>query len=208
MGKYIPILQKSIHTTCAQKILENSSVAVLLEASIVDALAGRDKFAKDINMLQVKDANPTDTLYRKAMEVLLGASVAHGAIALAYGVTTFLYLVMEGVALVGGVIILSCKAASLAAAPVLASEGLMGTLFAGIRAALSLRTAVAAGAAMLVFATPRASNADPRIPVAFDVSFAKFVVLKPSQANMYVGQSKTIDGAKWIVVGIARTLPD
>jgi hypothetical protein len=35
------------------------------------------------------------------------------------------------------------------------------------------------------------------------------VILTPAQAAAArVGQSRTIDGAEWIIVGIATTLPD
>jgi hypothetical protein len=155
-------------------------------------------------MLQVKSPNPRDTLFREAMIVLTGASAAHGIIFIAM----LAYLVVETVEWVGGVIILFCAAVASPVGPVLAAEGLMGTLAAGIRAALSLQTAVAAGAGMLVFAIPRASNANPNIPIAFDVSLAKFVARKPSEPSTRVGQSKIIDGAEWWVAGIARTLPD
>jgi hypothetical protein len=51
--------------------------------------------------------------------------------------------------------------------------------------------------------------ADEGTPVAFDVSVPKFKVLKPSEVTKWrVGQSTTIDGAEWIVAGIAKTLPD
>lgn len=209
LGKFILTLLKSIHTTCAQTVLENSSVAVLLEASVFNALVGPGLVANQISMLQVKGANPTVTLYREAMTVLTGAAAAHGVIGVAVGLTAVLYLLIEGAVLLGSVIILACEATPLAATPVLASEGFMGSLVASVRAAhAGLRAAVAAGAAILVFVTPRASSANPGAPVAGDVSFPKFVVLKPSQANARVGQSMTIDGSEWIIAGIARTPPD
>jgi hypothetical protein len=207
LGKSIPGLIKSIHTTCAQTVLENSAVAILLEINVINALVGREVVAKQISTIRVPPVNPRDKLYREALGAILGASVAHGAIALAFGLTAAVALLIEGAVLVGGVIIVSLRTA-LAVAPALVPEGLMGTFAASVRAAQALRMPVAAGAALVAFAIPRASLAEPNTPVAFDVSFAKFVVLKPREANVRVGQSKTIDGVEWIVAGVAKTLPD
>lgn len=96
LTKFIPTLRQMIRTTCVQTVLENSTVAVLLEASVFNALVGREVVAKQISMLQVTPANPRDKLFRVAMEALLGASVAHGVIGLAIGLTAAIPLIIEG----------------------------------------------------------------------------------------------------------------
>jgi hypothetical protein len=208
LAKFVPTLMKSILTTCQQTVLENSSIGVLLEARIFNALVGPGLVANQISMLKVKPPDPMHTLQREALAVLTAAGAAHGLVGLAIGLTGALYFTIEGAVLVGGVVIVPCEAASIATAPAFASEGLLGTFVASVRAAEALRTPVAAGAALLAFATPRASSANPREPVAIDVSFPKFVVFKPNSGSARLGQSMTIDGGEWIIAGLARTLPD
>lgn len=128
LGKVIPTLIKSIHTTCAQTVVENSSVAVLLEARIFNALVGPSLVANRISMLQVKGADPTVTLYREALTVLTGVAAAHGVVGLVIGLATVLYLIIDFVIVAGPaaapVIIVGCEATSLPAVPTLVAGGL------------------------------------------------------------------------------------
>jgi len=208
---FIPFLvglYKQIRTTCAQTMVENSSVAILVQASIVDALVGPLKVAEQIKNMQLPPQDPTITLYREALAVLLGASVAHGVVGLAVGIAYALPLIIAGAVQVGSVLVLTCETALAGGtAATVPSGGLLGSLAAGIRAVLSLRTAVATGASFVIFAIPRASYADSKKPDGFEVSMARFVVLKPSESNVRVGQSKIIDGVEWKIAGIAKTLP-
>jgi hypothetical protein len=128
-------------------------------------------------------------------------------VGVAVGIAGAIYLAIGAVELIGGVIMFVCEAATVAGAPSLVSGGVLGTLTTGLSA--GVRTAAAAGAAFVVFATPRASMADASTPVALDVSLPKFMVLTPAQAaRARVGQTMTIDGAEWIIAGNATTLPD
>lgn len=208
LAKYVPGLAESILTTCAQTVLENSTVAVLLESSVVNAMVGREVVADKVRMMQVKGPDPRATLYRETLTVLTGAGVAHGAVAAVVAGSALAILVMEGgVGLVGGVAVFRCAAVPVAGQAV-ATQGLMGAIAAGVRAALATRSAVAAGAAFVAFVVPRASQAAPTIPVAADVFLPKFLVLEPGGPKATLLQSQTIDGAEWIVVGLARTPPD
>jgi hypothetical protein len=208
LDKFIKPLLKSIRTTCAPTIFENGAVAILLEASVYNAMVGPRIVAAQIGSMQVKAGDPTVKLYRETLAILTGAASAHALVGMAVGLIAAIYLAISGpVEVVGGVVVFGCEAATVTGAPSLVSGGVLGTLSAGLTA--EIRTAVAAGAAFLVFATPRASRADASTPVALDLSLAKFKVLPPAQAAAArVGQSVSIDGAEWFIAGIATTLPD
>ena len=51
LGDFIPVLIKSMWTTCAQTVLENSAVAVLLEVRVLNALVGPGVVAGQIRSL-------------------------------------------------------------------------------------------------------------------------------------------------------------
>lgn len=209
LDKFLKPLLRVIRTTCAPTIFENGAVAILLEASVYNAMgAGARTVAAQIASMQVKPSDPTVRLYRETLSILTGAAAAHGIVGVVLGLAAVIYLVIEAAPLViGKVIVFVCEAATVTGAPSLTSGGVLGTLTTGLSA--GIRTAVAAGAAFLVFATPRASMADSSTPVALDLSLPKFMILTPAQAAAgRVGQSRTIDGAEWIIAGIATTLPD
>jgi hypothetical protein len=206
--KHLKPLLESIRTTCAPTIFENGAVAVLLEASVYNAMVGPRIVAEQIGSMQVKASDPTVRLYRETLAILSGAASAHGLVGVAVGIAGALYLaITRAPAIIGGVIVFVCEEAAVTGAPSLISGRLLGTLTSGLSA--GIRGAVAAGAAFLVFATPRASMADPATPVALDVSLARFLILTPAQAvAARVGQSQTVDGVEWIIAGTATTLPD
>jgi hypothetical protein len=208
--KFLPALSESIRTTCAQTVMENSSVAVLLEAAVFNSLVGPGLVANQISMLQVKGADPTVTLYRETLMVLSAAAAANGIVGIAIGLAYALPIILAGaVELVGAAIVFTCRAVAAAAgATTLTTEGLLGTFVASLRAAPALRPAMAVGAGLLGFAIPRASRADPGKPVAIDVSFPKLILIKPGAAQPRVGQTSTIDGAEWFVAAVSRTGPD
>jgi hypothetical protein len=207
----VPTLMKSIQTTCAQTIPDNGAVAILIEANVLNALVGQDEVAKTLRMMQVKPTTSTDRMFGVALNVLTRASGPNGAVAIALGLVRPILFTIAAAVVIGGVIVVTIEAAPLlasAAATVVAAEGLLGTFIASVAASQSLRLAMAAGAALVVFAIPRTSSADPLTPVAIDASFARLVVLKPGMANRQLGDSVTLDGAEWLVAGVARTGPD
>jgi hypothetical protein len=206
LTKYIPKLLKSILTTCQQTVVDNSTVAILLEERMVDALVGRDVVASQIANLQVTASDPTVRLYREAMAVLTGAGAAHGVPGLVIVIGVALYLVIEGIVeLIGAAIVFACEAVLAAGASATLTGGLTAGLAASVRAALSARAALTAGAGLVAFAIPRASMANPSKPVSFDISFAQFVVRKPGDVPLPIGKSFDVNGARWIVVGQAGT---
>jgi hypothetical protein len=211
LDKFLKPLLQSIRTTCAPTLFENGAVAILLEASVYNAMgAGARTVAAAIASMQVKPSDPTVRLYRETLTILTGAAAAHGIVGVAAGITAAIHLGIRAAPIlqIGRMIIFVCEAATVTGTPSLASGGVLGTLTTGLSA--GIRTAVPAGAAFLVFATPRASMADSSTPVALDsVSLPRFMVLTPAQATAWrVGQSRTIDGVEWIIVGTATTLPD
>ena len=207
-SKFIALLLKSIRTTCAPTIFESGAVAILVEESVFNAIVGPRLVAARIGSMQVKPSDPTVRLYRETLTILTGAAAMHGFVGVAVGLTAAIYLAIAGaVEVIGGVIAFAVEAATVSGAPSLATGGVLGTLTAGLGNAF--RTAVAAGAAFLVLATPRASMADAGTPVALDVSLPKFVVLTPAQAaRAKGGDPMTVDGVQCRIAGIARTAPD
>jgi hypothetical protein len=210
LNKFLPTLTKSVQTTCAQTVFENGAVAILLEASVFNAIVGPSIVAQQMGLMQVKPPASTEKLYKEAMDALAVAEKTARVLAVVIGIEVVLGLIiLGGIELAGGAFVFACEATPVAATAAVTTEGLIGSLIAGVRASQALRAVVAAGAAILVFAIPRASMADEGTPVAFDVSVPKLKVLKPSEVTKWrVGQSTTIDGAEWIVAGIAKTLPD
>jgi hypothetical protein len=201
LEKYRISINRAIWTTCAQTIPDGSTVAMLLDRRFVDALLGPSLVNQRIQQMQVARADPVIVAYRTALEaILLGNSV----VGFAVGAWYLLPLVVEGAAIVGDAIVVVCSAAEVAALR-LATEGLIGTLTAGIRATQVLRTPVAAGAALVMFAVPKVSDLDPSIPVGFDISMPRYVIRKPGERAPSVGDRTTVAGLDFLVVGVART---
>ena len=59
-----------------------------------------------------------------------------------------------------------------------------------------------------MLAIPKASNADPRTPVSFDVAVPQFVVVPLGKPAGRVGQTVQVGNAEYVIAGIARTPPD
>lgn len=208
-NKFISLLLKSMRTTCAPVIFTNGAVAICIQASVYNSMVGPRLVAQQIGQMQVKPSDPAVRLYRETLAILSGAAAAHGIVGIAIAIGAAIYLAIDALMVTaGGVVIVGAEATVVTgAAPSLVSGGFLGSLAAGLNTAI--RGAVAAGAAFLLLLTPRASNADPGTPVSVDVSLPKFVILTPAQATKArVGQSITIDGAEWIIAGIATTPPD
>lgn len=198
---------KSIRTLCAPVIFENGAVAVLVEPGVYNALVGPRLVARQIGLLQVKPRDPADRLYRETMTILSGAAAAHGIVGLVVVVAAVVYLVITQVPKAIGSVVVFVVGDAAATAGAVATEGLLGNLASGLSGLL--RSAMAAGAAVVVFATPRASMADTSKPVALDLSIARFRLLSPAEASAArVGQSMGLAGADYIIAGIATTVPD
>ncbi|GAF45489.1 hypothetical protein [Rhodococcus wratislaviensis] len=213
LNKFLKLILKSIRTTCAPTIFENGAVAILLEPGIYNRLVGPRIVANQLGSLQVKQVDPTVKLYRETLAILTTAGLTHGIVGAVIGLPVAFVLVIIIAAPAapevagGGVIAFGVEATTAAGAPTVLANGVLGTLTTAL--STQIRVAVAAGAAFLVLATPRASMADTSTPVALDVSLPKFTILTPAQAaNARLGQSVPLDGAEWIIAGIATTPPD
>lgn len=209
-AKKIPTLLKQLYSTCAPSILENSAVAVLLQVDVFNMLVGAGMVANTIRALQVNRPSPTASLYAAATSVLIDAARPGGAIEVALGAVKLYLTVTAAVVVVGAVIVVTCELAPIVAevaGAALAADGLLSSFAAGVGSQL-LRTAIAAGATILVFAVPRAASADTGMPVAFDIFLPQFILRKPGEAALRVGQTLTIDTVEWVVAGVGETLPD
>jgi hypothetical protein len=208
LGKLIKALNNSIRTTCAQTVLENSAVQVLIDVAYFNAIAGPGIVARQVASMQVK-TDPTVTLFRKALEAIMVLWAAETlTVVVLLTVRGGIPMLVRGVELIPGAIAVILESSAAGGAPVATSEGLVGSFLAGLRGALSGRPMVATGAAVLALAIPKASNADPGTPVSFDVGVPKFVVVPPGKQAGRVGQTVTTDGREWVIAGIARTPPD
>jgi hypothetical protein len=198
---------RAIQTTCQPVIFDNAAVAIMVEEACYNAIVGPRIVAQQMGLMQVKQDDPTVKLYKATLAIITAAGLAHAAVgAILVGTALFILAIGTNPEIAGGALVVAVESAPVAAAPALATGGVLGTLTAGLAA--NMPTAMAGGVGLMVFAIPRASKADPSEPVAVDVFLPKYVVLKPSEvADYHVGQSKTIDGAKWFVAGIATTQP-
>ncbi|WP_367026754.1 hypothetical protein ABZN20_03495 [Methylococcus sp. ANG] len=196
LGPLLPEFIRSIRSICAQTVLDGSSVAILLNSAVFNAIFGPGIVANQIAVMQVK-ADPVQALQRTALTMLIATVGIPGAIAAGW-------LVVEALPLAAGVIGLVVRVGGTVAA---GGEGALGSLFSGLSNAVA-RTAVTVGSAVVAFVIPRASMADSKTPVAFDVSIAKFVVIPPGRPAPRVGLSVNADGGDWVVAGLARTPPD
>jgi hypothetical protein len=196
LGPLIPGLVRSIRSISAQTVLDGSTVAILLNGAVFNAIFGPGLVANQIAAMQVK-TDPVQTLQRTALTMLTATVGIPGAFAAGW-------LLAEALPLAAGVIGLVVRVGGTVTA---AAEGALGNLVSGLNNAVA-RTAVTAGAAVVAFVIPRASMADSKTPVGFDVSIAKFVVIPPGRSAPRIGLSMNVDGGDWVVAGLARTPPD
>lgn len=205
LAKLVGALLQSLRTTCQQTMVENSTVAILLEERMVDALVGPSIVNSAIVNVQVKAGDPTVRLYREALALLTSMTGVTGIA----GILVALYFAIgELIVGIGGVIAFVCTAvAEIGTAALVTGAAEMGFV-AALRSGVAQRAVLAAGASLVAFAIPRAASASTGttkpVPL-FDISFPQFLVLKPGTTGVRLGRTFEVDGGRWVVVGIATT---
>lgn len=197
-------LMKALVSTCCPLVLEDGGVAILLERTAYQYLIAPSIMAKKIALMQVQKQDPAVLLYRQTLAAFEFFAVSHGAVAASAAGS---WLIGEAL-IVGGAVLIECPFVAGALKVGRNLPDLIATFSASLGASAGYRAALEAGAAMLVFAIPRASQADPNVPVAVGAFVPRFESLTPYQAQRtQIGQTVQLDGVDHIVVGKASSAP-